>query len=156
MKVTKVFSTTGSTGSGNLPSDGSQLAVGGNHKSRWVDMQNTRDDKALVVFSWSNKNQGAANGSFKIRVQGLMESNTDDPHDPDGKVTLVALQLPNTSLTGTLLRTQDLDGPFTYNIQVVDTDETRFMAYIPKLPRMLLQVFAVTNEEVDIDAWFVA
>ena len=30
------------------------------------------------------------------------------------------------------------------------------MAYIPKLPRMLLQVFAVTNEEVDIDAWFVA
>lgn len=170
MRAYKVFTTAGDHGTGQDQATTGILVQGtqaNNFKSTWVDFQNTRDDKVMLLLHWSNRSAGAG---LSIRVHGLMESSSNDRHSETlgasatGSVTMVPIILP-TAVTGagdevgvvthTELASTDLDGPYTYNIEAVGADDSYLTAYLPKLPRMYIQVYQLTTANAHIDAWLI-
>jgi len=147
MRVTKIISSAGDDG-GEGPADGSAISVG-TLNSAWMDMQNTRDDKVILLLKWDGT------GSFTMRMHGLMDQDgtTVSPDISPALVTYVPMDAttPAVELTSAVITAGTKDGPFTYS---ADATTGTFHAYMSKLPRMRLQLRNITGTPT-VDAWLI-
>ena len=151
MRVTKIISTTAPTG-GEGPVDGANIS--GTLNSAWMDMQNTRDDKVILMLQWDGT------GAFTMRMHGLMDQDgtTVSPSISPGLVTYVPMDAvnPATELDEQVMVTGGgvKDGPFTYSGDATGGGGGTFHAYMSKLPRMRLQIRNVSGSP-SINAWLI-
>lgn len=145
MQVTKIFSTNGDVGIPGSTGDGS--AISGNRNSIWQDLQNTRDDRSILLLKWDGV------GDFTIRVHALMDANTQDVTANNGSVLFVPIVPGTTEPTAVthINGTVNL-GPFVFTGDAVTKT---LHAYMPKLPRMRIQIRVISGTP-GVDAWLIS
>jgi hypothetical protein len=154
MRSVKVFSSAGDHGTtGDTPVDGNTLS--GSTASRWVDMQNTRDDKVVLLVKWDG------NGAFKIRLQAVFDDYETDPHVMSSSGIVVNIPLhpttPPTEITQAHMTAGGLiaEGPFSIQAGIISGTIATLHAYTPKLPRMLVKFIGVSGTPT-VDVWLIA